>query len=154
MKIALLTNVFLLSLGVGLGYADTPSSAFPQKINAIYSNEDVSLRFHAQWTVDERTREKIQKTYGGMRIDFDRKGHPIPHGLTPEQIKRWNRLYMLCMSDGCYYCDADEGSCELGTCGPRNESCSPYTGPDGHPICGKVCADYAFKSILICNDPS
>lgn len=154
MKIALLTNIFLLSLGLGLGHASTSSSISPQKIHAVYNNEDISLRFHAQWIVDERTREKIQKTYGAMRVDFDRKGRPIPHGLTPAQTKRWKRLYTLCMSDGCYYCDAGEGSCELGTCGPRNEFCTPYTGQDGQPICGKVCADYAFKSILICNDPS
>jgi hypothetical protein len=144
----------LLSLGSIFIFCSELSALLPQKTNAVYSNEDVSLRFHAQWNVDEGTQERLHKTYGEKRVKFDQRGRPIPHGLTAAQIKRWENLYKLCMSDGCYYCDADVGSCESRTCGDNNEHCKPYTGPDGQPICGSICADYAFKLILTCSDLS
>ncbi|MBS0272455.1 MAG: hypothetical protein JSR85_07410 [Proteobacteria bacterium] len=117
----------------------------------VYAEElpDVSLRFHAQWDVGERGRERLIEKYGVSRVRFDPSGQAIPSGLSPEQLPRWMRLYELCMRDGCYYCDANEGSCESGTCGPRNASCKPYLGPDGFPKCGIQCADYAFTSTLI-----
>lgn len=152
MKSTILTKIVLITLCSGLVYAHKGSD--PQTINAVYKNDDVSLRFHAQWVVDERTQKRLHDTYGVMRIRFDKNGRPIPHGLSPAQVKRWERLYKLCMSDGCYYCDASEGSCELGTCGMNNEHCKPHIAYDGQPICGNVCADYAFTSILICNDLS
>lgn len=115
--------------------------------------EDVAMRFHAQWNVDEGTQQRIQEAYGG--IDFDKEGQPLlPEGLGSVEMKRWERLYKLCMSDGCYYCDANEGSCELGTCGINNENCKPYIGRDGQPICGAACADFAFSSILLCSGRS
>lgn len=115
--------------------------------------EDVTCRFHAQWNVDEGTQQKIQETYGG--VAFDKYGRPLlPRGMNSVVAERWNRLYELCMSDGCYYCDASEGSCEQGTCGPKNEYCRPYLGADGKPKCGRACADYAFRSILPCSDRS
>lgn len=154
MKLTYFTKVFLLSLWSGLVFCSALSGSTPQKTNAIYKNEDVSLRFHAQWNVDAGTREKLHKTYGAKRVKFDQRGHPTPYGLSPSQIKRWERLYKLCMNDGCNYCDADEGSCEFRTCGDNNEHCRPYIGPEGQPICGSVCADYAFKLILTCNDLS
>jgi len=109
---------------------------------------DVSLRFHAQWDVGDEERQRLQEKYGAVRVSFDEGGHAVPVGLLPEHLKRWVRLYELCMRDGCYYCDADEGSCELGTCGPTNAYCKPYMGDEGYPQCGIACADYAFTSVL------
>lgn len=109
---------------------------------------DVSMRFHAQWDVGDQERQRLQKTYGITRVSFDEKGHAIPNGLSPKQLARWMRLYELCMRDGCYYCDANEGSCEFGTCGPKNTDCKPYIGEKGLPQCGGQCADYAFISTL------
>lgn len=154
MKLTQLKTMLLISFLPTLVYAHNLNEEIPQKKTTVYQNEDTSLRFHAQWKVDPATEKRICKTYGPDRIDFDKMGHPHPHGLSPGQRKRWERLYTLCMSDGCYYCDADEGSCELGTCGLNNEHCKPYLGREGQPVCGKECADYAFKSILICNDLS
>lgn len=140
---------FLMTVSPILVYAHELT---PRAKNAVYNSEEVSLRFHAQWTVDEETRKKLHEIYGATRIRFDHKGNPILHGLPPVEAKRWERLYKLCMSDGCYYCDAAEGSCELGTCGANNEHCRPHIGQDGRPLCGDECADYAFNSILICSD--
>jgi len=151
MKYILLTTVFVVSLSSSLVHAHTVAL---QKTNAVYKSEDVSLRFHAQWTVDEGTQKKLHETYGLKRISFDQRGRPVPCGLSPTEATRWKRLYNLCMSDGCYYCDAPEGSCELGTCGVQNSYCKPYVGKDGQPLCGRECADYAFTSILICSDLS
>lgn len=114
---------------------------------------DVSYRFQAQWDVGERVRQSILEHYGQSRVSFDENGQPIPKGLSAAQLKRWKRLYTLCMSDGCTYCDAEEGegSCESGTCGPHNSYCKPYMrqgeGPP-NPICGAECADYAFAATL------
>lgn len=154
MKYTLLENVLLMCLWPSLALAQNLSESAPQIANTVYESEDASLRFHGQWIVDEGTRTKLQKTYGTTRVRFDPKGSPLPHGLSQSQIKRWERLYRLCMSDGCYYCDAGEGSCELGTCGTNNRDCRPYLAGDGQPLCGRECADYAFKSMLTCNDPS
>ena len=110
---------------------------------------EISLRFHAQWDVGEKEREKLTEKYGISRVNFDEMGQAVPNGLAPECLPRWQRLYDLCMQDGCYYCDANEGSCETGTCGLKNADCKPYIGPDGLPQCGVQCADYAFISILL-----
>jgi hypothetical protein len=115
---------------------------------------EISLRFHAQWDVSEKERAKIIEKYGTSRISFDQMGHAVPHRVEPECIPRWKRLYELCMQDGCYYCDADEGSCETGTCGFKNAQCKPYIDLDGSPKCGLQCADYAFISILPSPGPS
>lgn len=154
MKLIQLKTLLLISFSPTLVYAETFLKLPHKTTLAVYQDEDVSLRFHAQWKVDEVTQRKLRKAYGARRIKFDEQGHPLPQGLSSSERKRWERLYTLCMSDGCYYCDADEGSCELGTCGSQNEHCKPYLGQNGQPICGAECADYAFKSILICNDPS
>lgn len=112
---------------------------------------DVSFRFQAQWDVGEGMRQSIQEQYGQSRVSFDQYGQPSPVGLSEAQLKRWKRLYALCMSDGCTYCDGGEGSCESGTCGPKNASCRPYMhhneGPPT-PICGTECADFAFAATL------
>ena len=152
MKFRALTKIFLLSLAPTFLYIN---EGFSQGTETVYPNEDVSMRFHAQWIVDERTQRKLREAYGSQRISFDPQGHPIFYGLTPNEAKRWERLYKLCMSDGCLYCDADDGgSCESGTCGANNELCRPHLGYDGRPICGQVCADFAFNSILTCSDRS
>ena len=109
---------------------------------------DVPLRFHAQWQVEEQKRQEIQNKYGTTRVTFTQKGQAVPRGLSAEQLKRWERLYNLCMSDGCFFCDADVGSCEIGTCGNNNDSCKPHMGPEGLPTCGQECADFAFRSTL------
>lgn len=139
--------IFLLSLFPASTYGNNITSPSKQT-NAVYTNQDVvSLRYHAQWNVPEGTQKKLHQAYGTRRISFDPKGHPLPKGLTAAQKNRWERLYNLCMSDGCYYCDAEEGSCESNTCGMNNEHCKPHLGPDGQPICGKGCADYAFMHL-------
>ena len=122
----------------------------PIFLNPAYGEEisDVSLRFYAQWDVGEKARQRLDNTFGPQRVSFDAKGKITPHNLPSNQIKRWRRLYELCMSDGCYYCDADEGSCETGTCGPKNAQCKPYLNSKGLPKCGSQCADYAFSATL------
>lgn len=110
---------------------------------------DVCMRHYAQWKVGNQAQQKVLEKYGFSRISFDQKGRAIPTGLSSKQLPRWERLYESCMRDGCYYCDAEEGSCEAGTCGPKNAFCKPYPGSDGYPQCGLECADYAFLSLLI-----
>lgn len=154
MRYLLFTNAVLISLCTTFDCATPLPDATPEETNFVEDDERVSLRFHAQWSIDEGTRKKVHEAFGISRVTFDHRGVAVPHGLSSHQVKRWERLYNLCMSDGCYYCDAPEGSCELGTCGPQNAYCKPYMGQNGHPICGVECADYAFTSILPCNDPS
>jgi hypothetical protein len=122
----------------------------PIFLSSAYGEEipDVSLRFYAQWDVGDKERQKLTDIYGVQRVSFDAKGQVTPHNLPLNQVKRWKRLYELCMSDGCYYCDADEGSCETGTCGPKNTHCKPYMNSQGFPKCGSQCADYAFIATL------
>ncbi len=110
---------------------------------------DVTMRFHSQWDVGDQERQRLLEKYGVFRVTFDQEGHAVPHGLSPEQTVRWQRFYELCMCDGCYFCDASEGSCERGTCGPQNANCRPYISDEGMPKCGLECADYAFTSTLI-----
>src|SRR3990167_8060143 len=105
---------------------------------------DVTLRYYAQWNIGERARQRLQEKYGTSRVHFDDNGQAFPNGIPIAMIARWKRLYELCMRDGCYYCDADEGSCESGTCGPKNTLCKPYLNSQGLPKCGPQCADYAF----------
>ena len=110
---------------------------------------DVTMRYHAQWDVGDQERQILLEKYGIFRVSFDQKGQARPYGLSAPQEMRWKRLYELCMRDGCYFCDADEGSCETGTCGPQNVYCKPYMGREGLPNCGFECADYAFIATLI-----
>ena len=148
MKYTQLAIIFLLSLFSAITYAHNLPESGSQKTNAVYTtNPDVSLRYHAQWNGDEGIKKKLHQTYGLRRISFDAKGRPIPKGLSATQKSRWERLYKLCMNDGCYYCDAAEGSCESNTCGVNNEHCKPHLGMDGQPICGNGCADYAFMHL-------
>jgi len=109
---------------------------------------DVSLRYYAQWDIGERARQRLQEKYGTSRVHFDDNGQAFPSGIPIAMIARWKRFYELCMRDGCYYCDADEGSCETGTCGSKNASCKPIM-DERTPVCGAQCADYAFISTLI-----
>jgi hypothetical protein len=109
---------------------------------------EVSLRFSAQWQISQSEKNAINKIYGPSRINFDPQGNPSPQGLAPHCVNRWHRLYKLCMCDGCYYCDASEGSCETGTCGPNNSYCKPYMDDQGNPKCGSTCSDYAFAATL------
>jgi len=132
MKQTLLKGLFLLSFSQTCLYAD-----------------DIPLRFHAQWTVGVTERHNLDQKYGMTRVKFDQQGHAFPSGLNPNQQSRWMKLYELCMLDGCYYCDAGEGSCETGTCGPKNASCKPFMDKEGHPQCGEECADFAFNSSQI-----
>lgn len=144
MKSGVLKKVFLTSVCLLAACGSNGSLVRAKSTPAVYTTPDVSLRYHAQWKVEEGVKKKLHETYGIKRVSFDSKGRPVPQGLSPAQQKRWERLYHLCMGDGCYYCDAPEGSCESNTCGENNEYCKPYVGADGQPICGKGCADYAF----------
>jgi hypothetical protein len=108
----------------------------------------VSMRFGAQWEISHGEKQSLEQKYGMTRVSFDLQGRPIPKGISPKVVQRWYRLYNLCMSDGCYYCDAPEGSCETGTCGPNNSQCKPHMDSTGCPKCGHVCADYAFNATL------
>ncbi|HUX80179.1 MAG TPA: hypothetical protein VMW10_10625 [Alphaproteobacteria bacterium] len=130
----ILKGFFLICLWLGSAHAE--------------EFEDVSSRFHAQWDVGDPERQKLLEIYGALRVQFDQNGYPTPHGLSPELMQRWHSFYELCMRDGCYYCDADLGSCETGTCGPENANCRPYVGSEGLPKCGDECSDYAFASTL------
>lgn len=134
MKKSIMRGFFLLSLWLMPAYAEE-----------IY---DVSLRFHRQWELGETEKETLREKYGPIRVSFDPNGQAVPKGLPSALIVRWKRFYELCMRDGCYYCDADEGSCESGTCGIYNVSCKPYMTSEGLPQCGVQCADYAFISTL------
>jgi len=142
---------YLFLLWIGLVMASSPSIAHE------YSNEnqivvdpiaEVSLRFAAQWEISLADKAALNQKYGIQRVHFDPQGHPNPTGISSQSLKRWQRLYNLCMTDGCYYCDAHEGSCETGTCGPQNSLCKPYMDSQGCPKCGDVCADYAFAATL------
>lgn len=131
----ILKSLCLLCLGLPIAQANNLS--------------EVSLRFHTQWDLAEAQKTALKEKYGTIRVSFDSNGQAIPHGLSPELLDRWKRLYELCMRDGCYYCDADEGSCEIGTCGSSNSYCKPHMTSDGRPQCGYQCADYAFISTLL-----
>ena len=109
---------------------------------------DVTLRNYAQWEIQSCEKQVLYDMYGPLRVSFDPQGHATPQNLPPHLINRWERLYELCMRDGCYFCDYDEGSCETGTCGLQNASCKPYMNSQGFPKCGSQCADYAFIATL------
>ncbi len=134
MERQILTGLFLLCLWLQSVHAE--------------ELEDVTLRFHAQWEVGDQEQQKLLEKYGTFRVRFDLDGHAMPQSLSPELIQRWKNFYELCMRDGCYYCDADIGSCETGTCGPENAYCRPYVDSEGLPKCGVECADYAFVATL------
>lgn len=126
-----------------------PKSDVSSKDNpVIYPASEVSLRFGAQWEISQVDKHALEQRYGVTRVSFDLQGRPIPKGISPKVVQRWYRLYNLCMSDGCYYCDAPEGSCESGTCGPSNSLCKPHMDGQGCPKCGHVCSDYAFTATL------
>jgi hypothetical protein len=137
----LLEKIFLTSVCLVVVSMSAIPNAHAKNTPAVYTNQDVTMRYHAQWTIDEAAQKKRPQHF---EVRFDSKGHPVPEGLSPFQQKRWETFYKLCMGDGCYYCDAMEGSCESNTCGDNNEYCKPYLGANGQPVCGKVCADYAF----------
>lgn len=109
---------------------------------------DVTLRYHTQWQLNGPQKALLSHRYGAIRVSFDPQGHASPQNLPPPLLERWKRLYEFCMRDGCYFCDADEGSCETGTCGISNRDCKPYMTGEGVPQCGNQCADYAFMSTL------
>ncbi len=109
---------------------------------------DVTLRNTTQWEIQEYEKSVLKERYGLERVNFDVQGHALPYNLPPHMIERWGRLYEVCMRDGCYFCDADEGSCETGTCGDSNRDCKPYMTVNGIPQCGYECADFAFISTL------
>lgn len=134
MKYTKLITLFLLSLSSPITPAHTTSLP-----------DDVPLRYHAQWTVDEATQKKIHEAYGIIR--FDPKGHPILTKLTKAEKKYWEMHFKHCMGDGCYYCDSAEGSCESRTCGQDNKDCKARLDGDGQPICGNECANYALKQL-------
>ena len=115
-----------------------------------HANEicDVTLRFHKQWEVKECEKKVLGDKYGPIRVSFDPQGRATPQNLPSHLLTRWKSLYEICMRDGCYFCDADEGSCEMGTCGTANAKCKPYMTLEGHPQCGMQCADFAFMSTL------
>jgi len=141
--IALMLNLFST-----IAHSHNISEPDVKTTHAVYdTNQSISLRYHAQWNVDGETQKKLCKAYGMKRISFDQHGHPLPKGLSAPQKNRWDRLYQLCMNDGCYFCDAAEGSCESNTCGVNNEYCKPHLDKDGQPLCGNACADYAYMHL-------
>lgn len=109
---------------------------------------DVTLRNYDQWSLKERDQKLLYQKFGPIRVVFDSLGNARPLNLPANLIKRWEKLYEICMRDGCYLCDNDVGSCETGTCGPANKHCKPYLNADGVPECGKQCADYASMGVL------
>lgn len=109
---------------------------------------DVTLRHHDQWTIAEKDQKILIQKFGPIRVVFDSSGNARPLNLPVSLIKRWEKLYEICMRDGCYLCDNDVGSCETGTCGPSNKYCKPYLNVNGIPECGKQCADYASMGVL------
>lgn len=108
--------------------------------------DGICFRFYEQWKVGDQDRKKLQQKYGVVCIHFDNKGDVLTEGVSSSLKARFLRFYNQCMRDGCLFCDANEGSCELGTCGVRNADCKPYM-RDGRPLCGEECAYYALKQL-------
>ena len=110
------------------------------------STDGICFRFYDQWKVGDQDRTKLQQKYGVMCIHFDTKGTILADGVSPSLKSRFISFYNQCMKDGCLFCDANEGSCELGTCGVRNVDCKPYM-REGRPLCGEDCAYYALNQL-------
>lgn len=108
--------------------------------------EEVCFRFYHQWEISAQDKQKLQKKYKLVRLRFNERGQAIIEKLPSPIQARFECLYRQCMQDGCLFCDADEGSCETGTCGPHNSKCKPYMGENG-PLCGEGCVYYALNQL-------
>ncbi len=108
--------------------------------------DGVCFRFYDQWKVGDQDRTRLQAKYGVMCVHFDEKGKILADRVTPSLKSRFIGFYNQCMKDGCLFCDADEGSCELGTCGVKNADCKPYM-REGRPLCGEDCGYYALNQL-------
>ncbi len=148
MEHRLIKCLFLLWTGLFVVSHELSAHEIPKDHLVVNPTSEVSLRFGAQWEISQGEKKSLEQKFGMTRVSFDLQGRPIPKGISPQIVQRWYRLYNLCMSDGCYYCDAPEGSCETGTCGPNNAHCKPHMDSSGCPKCGHVCADYAFSATL------
>ncbi len=109
-------------------------------------SDGVCFRFYDQWKVGDQDRTKLQQKYGVLCFRFDKNGELLSEAISPSLKPRFVRLYTQCMRDGCVFCDANEGSCELGTCGVHNADCKPYM-REGRPLCGEDCAYYALNQL-------
>lgn len=132
-----LKGLFLISLLYGLTYGTFAHTS---------SLEKTCFRFHDQWKTAEQSKKNLQKKYNTARIHFDERGEVLADKLSTFTKARFLRLYTQCMQDGCLFCDANEGSCEAGTCGPQNCHCKPYM-QEGRPLCGEECAFYALNQL-------
>lgn len=108
--------------------------------------DGICFRFYDQWKVGDQDRTRLHQKYGVLCVHFDEKGKVLTDGVAPSLEARFTRFYNQCMRDGCLFCDADEGSCELGTCGLKNADCKPYM-REGRPLCGEDCAYYALNQL-------
>lgn len=108
--------------------------------------EGICFRFYDQWTVGDQERQKLRQKYGVFCVRFNEKGELLAEGLSPPDKARVISFYNQCMQDGCLFCDASDGYCETGTCGPHNRDCKPYM-RDGRPLCGEECAYYALNQL-------
>ncbi len=129
-------RIFFVCLSIGLGVTSDLFSA----------SDGVCFRFYEQWKVTEKDKQDLQKKYGFVCLLFDKKGTVLIKGLSPSLNVRFVNLYNQCMKDGCMFCDASDGSCEDGTCGPNNASCKPYI-ENGRPLCGEDCGYYALRQL-------
>jgi len=129
----------LFFLGAALGCEYTLSAQPP-------SPEGGCFRFEKQWKINEQDKQKLQKKYNLVLLRFNEKGQAIIEKLPMSIHARFDCLYKQCMQDGCLFCDANEGSCEAGTCGPHNADCKPYMGENG-PLCGEGCVYYALNQL-------
>jgi hypothetical protein len=108
--------------------------------------DGVCFRYHEQWKVGDKARGVLREKHGIACVRFSTRGDLIVEGLSPANQARMKRFYQQCMQDGCLFCDASEGYCETGTCGPGNRDCKPYM-RDGRPLCGEDCAYYALNQL-------
>lgn len=129
----------LFFLWAGLGYGHALPLYHP-------SPEGTCFRFYKQWKVDDQDKQKLQKKYNLVLLHFNERGQVIMEKLPSSLQTRFDCLYRQCMQDGCLFCDANEGSCEAGTCGPHNSNCKPYMGENG-PLCGEGCVYYALNQL-------
>ncbi len=137
MKNLILKSLVFLSVGQSAAYTLPTHHPAP---------EEVCFRFYRQWEVKKQDKQKLQKKYNLVRLRFNEKGQVIMEKLPIPIQARFDCFYRQCMQDGCLFCDADEGSCETGTCGPHNSNCKPYMGENG-PLCGEGCVYYALNQL-------
>ena len=131
-----IVKMLCLCCSIGIGLPSAPSSA----------SDGICFRFYDQWKVTEKDKRDLQKKYGFVCLLFNKEGSILIKGLSPAAKSRFINLYNQCMKDGCMFCDAEEGSCEEGTCGPDNAFCKPYM-EDGRPLCGEECGYYALRQL-------